>query len=128
MKANEKVTVANAGNAGKILVLNAEGKLDVDITGSVMWDKILNKPTSSVTQIDQAVTAATHANRTVLDALSDNGGTLQYNGKDLATAESVTALADRVSALELAPLKIVSDVSTEYPDAAVGQLALEIIS
>ena len=126
--ANEKVTVANAGNAGKILVLNAEGKLDVDITGSVMWDKILNKPTSSVEQIDQAVTAATHANRTVLDALSDNSGTLQYKGKDLATAESVTALANRVSALELAPLKIVSDVSTEYPDAAVGQLALEVIS
>ena len=33
VKANEKVTEANAGNAGKILVLNAEGKLPVSITG-----------------------------------------------------------------------------------------------
>ena len=33
MKANEKVTEANAGNAGKILVLNAEGKLPVSVTG-----------------------------------------------------------------------------------------------
>ena len=33
VKANEKVTEANAGNAGKILVLNAEGKLPVSVTG-----------------------------------------------------------------------------------------------
>ena len=31
---NEKVTAAGAGTQGKILVLNANGKLDVDITGS----------------------------------------------------------------------------------------------
>ena len=31
--ANEKVTTASAANEGKILVLNAAGKLDVDITG-----------------------------------------------------------------------------------------------
>lgn len=34
VKASEKVTVANAGNAGKILVLNDAGKLDVDVTGN----------------------------------------------------------------------------------------------
>ena len=35
VNANEKVTEANAGNAGKILVLNAEGKLPASITGPV---------------------------------------------------------------------------------------------
>lgn len=33
VNAAEKVAIANASNAGKILVLNAEGKLDVDVTG-----------------------------------------------------------------------------------------------
>lgn len=33
VNANEKVAEANAGNAGKILVLNAEGKLPTSITG-----------------------------------------------------------------------------------------------
>lgn len=33
VNASEKVTEANAGNAGKILVLNAEGKLPTSITG-----------------------------------------------------------------------------------------------
>lgn len=34
VKVSEKVTVANSGNAGKILVLNDAGKLDVDVTGN----------------------------------------------------------------------------------------------
>ena len=33
VNSNEKVTTASAANAGKILVLNANGKLDVDVTG-----------------------------------------------------------------------------------------------
>ncbi|WP_300944223.1 hypothetical protein, partial [uncultured Duncaniella sp.] len=71
--ANEKVSVASAANAGKILVLNGDGKLDVDITGSVAWDKITGKPTSTVTAIDQAVTASVHTNRAVLDLLTADG-------------------------------------------------------
>ena len=41
--ANEKVTTASAANAGKILVLNAEGKLDANVTGSAAT-RILRLP------------------------------------------------------------------------------------
>ena len=117
---NEKVTVANAGNAGKILVLNAEGKLDVDITGHVAWANINDKPTSTVQQIDQAVTAATHTNRTVLDALGDSGGKLTYNGNAVA----MQADLDKVA---LGSLTVVDDVDVAFPSAAEGQMALEVL-
>lgn len=133
--ASEKVTEANAGNAGKILVLNAEGKLDVDITGHVEWDNILNKPTSTAEQIDQAVTEATHINRTVLDALADNAGTLQYNSKDLAKKEDldatnvkVTENTENIKKLGLGVLSIVNNAEEDMPDAKVGQFVLELIS
>ena len=132
---SEKVTVANAGNAGKILVLNAEGKLDVDITGSVAWEKILNKPTSSVAQIDAAVTAATHTNRTVLDALSDIGGALAYNGNVLAkqtdleaTNTTVAQHTTKIAQLGLGVLSIVDNADTEMADAAEGQFVLERVA
>lgn len=117
--ASEKVTAANAGNAGKILVLNAAGKLDVDITGSVAWEKITDKPTSSVAQIDEAVAAATHTNRTVLDALTDVSGRLTYNGTGLATKPELDQVA-------LGSLKVVANGSLPG-DAASGQLVLEAI-
>ena len=121
--ANEKVTEANASNAGRILVLNAQGNLDVNITGSagsVAWENITNAPTSTVTAIDNAVTAATHTNRTVLDALGDDTGTLTYNGNAVAMKSELDALA--VSAIP-----IVNDVTVDLADAANGQLAMEII-
>jgi len=47
----------------------------------VDWDSIQNRPTSSPAQIDSAVSAShTHANKPVLDGLSDAGGLLRYNG------------------------------------------------
>lgn len=116
VNSSEKVTTA-AGNAGKILVLNAEGKLDVDITGSVAWDKITGKPSSSVKAIDAAVEAATHANRAVLDKLSELDGTLAYNGKALATKEQLDTVA-------LGSLTVVESAPA---DATVGQLVLETI-
>ena len=116
VNSSEKVTTA-AGNAGKILVLNAEGKLDVDITGSVAWDKITGKPSSTVEAIDAAVEAATHANRAVLDKLSELDGTLAYNGKALATKEQLDTVA-------LGSLTVVESAPA---DATVGQLVLETI-
>ena len=116
VNSSEKVTTA-AGNAGKILVLNAEGKLDVDITGSVAWDKITGKPSSTVAAIDAAVEAATHANRAVLDKLSELDGTLAYNGKALATKEQLDTVA-------LGSLTVVESAPA---DATVGQLVLETI-
>ena len=121
--ANEKVTEANAGNAGKILVLNSQGALDVNVTGSagsVAWDNITGKPTSSATQIDQAVTAATHTNRTVLDALGDNAGALTYNG-------AAVAMKSELEALAVSAIPVVNDVTTDLADATTGQLAMEII-
>lgn len=118
VNANEKVDVANAGNAGKILVLNADGKLDVDITGAADFTKLINAPTSSASQIDAAVATATHANRDVLDKLSVVDGVLAYDGAKLATK----AQLDEVS---LGALKVVTKLPA---DAANGQLVLEKIS
>lgn len=118
VNSNEKVTVANAGNAGKILVLNAEGKLDADITGHVDWANINDKPTSSVTAIDQAVTLATHTNRDVLDKLTEVEGRLTYGGTGLATKPELDAIAK--SALQV--------VDVLPGDAVEGQLVLEKIS
>ena len=117
--ATEKVTEASAANAGKILVLNAEGKLDADITGHVGWANITDAPTSTVEQIDTAVAAATHTNRAVLDALADENGTLTYNG-------NAVAMKSHVDEVSLGSLKIVeADALPE--DAANGQLILEAI-
>ena len=114
--ASEKVTTAT-GNAGKILVLNDQGKLDVDITGSVAWGKITGAPTSTVAAIDAAVEAATHANRAVLDKLGEADGVLTYNGAAIATK----AQLDNVS------LGALSVVESAPADATVGQLVLETI-
>ena len=114
--ASEKVTTA-AGNAGKILVLNDEGKLDVDITGSVAWGKITDAPKSTVAAIDAAVEAATHANRAVLDELGDADGVLTYKGAAVATKAQLDAVS-------LGALSVVDSAPT---DATVGQLVLESI-
>lgn len=118
VNANEKVTVASAANAGKILVLNADGKLDVDITGSVEWAKILNGPASTPAAIDAAVEAATHTNRAVLDKLAvDGDGYLTYDGAALAYKSELDEVA-------LGALKV---VDTAPADATVGQMVLEAI-
>jgi putative tail fiber-related protein len=115
---NEKVTVASAGNVGKILVLNAEGKLDVDITGHVDWANINDKPTSTVEQIDEAVATATHTNRAVLDKLGvDGDGHLTYDSKAVAFKSELDEVA-------LGALKVVDAAPAT---ATVGQLVLEAI-
>lgn len=114
--ASEKVTTAT-GNAGKILVLNDQGKLDVDITGSVAWGKITGAPKSTVDAIDAAVEAATHANRAVLDKLGEADGVLTYNGTAVATKAQLDAVS----------LGALSVVESAPADATVGQLVLETI-
>lgn len=48
------------------------------------WDNIEGRPTSTVAQIDNAVTLAhTHNNKTVLDKLSEVGGVLRYDDKGI---------------------------------------------
>lgn len=130
----EKVTEANAGNAGKILVLNADGKLDVDITGHVDWANVTGIPASTVAQIDAAVAAATHTNRAVLDLFTANDTHALYNSKVLAYQEDLnttsTAVSDintKLDKVSLGSLSIVDDASTELADAVEGQLVLERI-
>lgn len=46
------------------------------------WASIQNRPTSTVAQIDQAVSDShTHANKALLDLLSQTSGHLYYNGQ-----------------------------------------------
>ena len=125
VNSSEKVTTASAANVGKILVLNSDGKLDVDITGHVDWANINNKPTSTVAEIDAAVATATHTNRAVLDLLST--GTissaeipthLAYNSNELAYYSELQQVA-------LGALQIVSSVPAT---ATTGQLLLEEIA
>ena len=57
----------------------------------VSWDNLKDKPTSTVSAIDAAVTNShTHANKAVLDKLSEQDGVLCYDGLPVAMAEDVT--------------------------------------
>ena len=122
VNSSEKVTTASAANVGKILVLNSDGKLDVDITGHVDWANINNKPSSTVAEIDAAVATATHTNRAVLDKLTNSlvGSTdyLAYDGEELAYLSEVQQVA----------LGTLSIVSTVPATADQGQFMLETIA
>lgn len=51
--------------------------LDVTLT----WAALQNKPTSTVAQIDTAVSQAhSHSNKTFLDKIGETGGAMTYNG------------------------------------------------
>lgn len=61
----------------------------------VSWDNITGKPTSTVTAIDQAVADDhTHANKAVLDEITDagtsNAPVLKYKSKTVAFTDAVT--------------------------------------
>lgn len=118
VNSSDVVTVATAN---KILKLNAQGKLDADITGHVDWANINDKPTSTVAEIDEAVELATHTNRAVLDLLGvEATGDLKhllYNNQALAYKSELDEVA-------LGSLKVVSALPT---DATTGQLVLQNI-
>lgn len=119
--ANEKVTTA-AGNAGKILLLNPEGKLDVDITGAADFTKLINAPTSTAAQIDQAVTKAEHTNRAMLDKIGEDTS----DGTRLTYASEGYAKKAELDEVALGALKIV-EAGALPEDAATGQMVLEKI-
>lgn len=55
---------------------------------TVTWASISGKPSSSVSDIDDAVTKKhAHSNLTVLNSLSDSGGALQYGGNPVDSRE-----------------------------------------
>lgn len=93
VNANEKVTEANAGNAGKILVLNAEGKLPTSITGD-----------AATVGGHAASYFATATDMTSLKSVvGDSSSGLVKDVADLQAAigeGSGTSLADRLTAVE----------------------------
>lgn len=91
----DAVNVADTATTGanKVLKTNGEGKIEVDTTGNAAT--ATNVAFTGITGLDVSVTADAlkqvvakmheHANKTVLDALSDDAGDLAYNSKKLAT-------------------------------------------
>lgn len=73
----------------------------------VSWDNLKDKPTSTVSAIDAAVTNShTHANKAVLDKLSEQDGVLCYNGLPVAMAEDVTKFVVQAEQPAIETLKV----------------------
>ena len=57
----------------------------------ITWSEITGKPTSSVAQIDEAVSNShTHTNKAVIDKVSDAAGQLYYDGNPITTSWATT--------------------------------------
>ena len=89
----DAITDADTATTGanKVLMTNADGAIEVNTTGnaatasSVAFTGITGIDVSA-DQIEDAVAKVhEHSNKTVLDALSDASGVLQYNGAPIAT-------------------------------------------
>lgn len=73
----------------------------------VSWDNLKDKPTSTVSAIDAAVTNShTHANKAVLDKLSEQDGVLCYDGLPVAMAEDVTKFVIQAEQPAIETLKV----------------------
>lgn len=73
----------------------------------VSWDNLKDKPTSTVSAIDAAVTNShTHANKAVLDKLSEQDGILCYDGLPVAMAEDVTKFVVQAEQPAIETLKV----------------------
>ena len=73
----------------------------------VSWDNLKDKPTSTVSAIDAAVTNShTHANKAVLDKLSEQDGVLCYDGLPVAMAEDVTKFVVQAEQPAIESLKV----------------------
>lgn len=73
----------------------------------VSWDNLKDKPTSTVSAIDAAVTNShTHANKAVLDKLSEQDGVLCYDGLPVAMAEDVTKFVVQAEQPAIETLKV----------------------
>lgn len=112
--------VATTG-ANKVLKTNADGKIEVDTTGAAA-----SVPFTGVTGLHASVTADalkqaiaddhTHANKDVLDKVTETSGAVFYDSKELAYKDDVMTLA-QIPVLEEAP---------ESPVA--GQMYFQVIS
>ena len=127
VSASEKVTEANAGNAGKILVLNGEGKLPVSITGDA---QTLGGQAASYFATATAVSALT-------TTVGDSGSGLVKDVADLKAAIGVgdgSSLADRIQEIEDAigdeetPDTILYDIAQLEAGTTIAALAASKIT
>ena len=93
---NEKVTSATAANAGKILVLNASGKLDVDITGDA--DTLDGHDATYFAVATDFATLETRVGLTDATGLSKRIADLETTVGDAASG-LVKAVADNTAAI-----------------------------
>lgn len=116
----DAVNVSDTATTGadKVLKTNGEGKIEVDTTGNAAT--ATNVAFTGITGLDSTVSADAlknavaqmhqHANKTVLDALSDDAGTLKYNGSPLATQDWVTQNSS--STIDLVDSDPIADMKT----------------
>ena len=121
VKTTDVVEVGGVGNAGKLIKIGADGKLNCQISGKVDWRQLENGPTSGASAIDGAVTKAEHANRTQLDKIGEKAGTdavtrLTYDGTEVATLKDC-----QDAMLKVLPLV---DTESEMVNAVEGQFCL----
>jgi hypothetical protein len=120
-----------AAQAGEIVALNSSGRLDPSLltgTGSeVAWSDVTDKPTSSVIDIDDAVSKKhEHTNKSILDATEESFTTLlkndihQHTNKDILdlieeafTTTLKTAYDDAVTKVHTHTNKTILDATQE---------------
>ena len=87
------------------------------------WANIVNKPTSSVSNIDKAVTDShTHGNKSVLDGFTVVDGKLKHNGLNIGNVDSVNG---KTGAVTISPEDIGAYTKVEV-DNIKGQLATKV--
>lgn len=121
VKTTDVVEAGGVENAGKLIKIGSDGKLNCQISGKVDWSQLENGPTSGASAIDDAVTKAEHTNRTQLDKIGEKAGTdavtrLTYDGAEVATLKDC-----QDAMLKVLPLV---DTESEMVNAVEGQFCL----
>lgn len=87
-----------AGTYTKVIVdakgrVTGASKLASNDLPEIAWSVITGKPTSTVANIDDAVTKRhAHSNKAQLDKVGESGGVMTYNSKAMATQEYVQGM------------------------------------
>lgn len=102
--------------SGDSQILNKPNLSTVATSGS--YNDLNNKPTSSTTSIDTAVSNShTHSNKTVLDGLTDSNGILNYNSSSInVQADWSETDNTKQSYINNKPSNVVSDSSYVHTD------------
>lgn len=116
-----------SADAGNII----ERKTDGLFAPTPAWDALEDKPVSTVNDIDQAVgDRHTHANKSVIDDLSDNAGALEYRGLPVSDQAALDAKVDKVAGYSLVADDEIAKLSTveQVVQDAAQQAASAVIA